>query len=27
MLEAEVKRLLALNRKRLATGDDDDGTT
>lgn len=26
MLEAEVERPLALNRKRFATGDDDDGT-
>ncbi len=26
MLEAEVERPLALNRKRLATGDDHDGT-
>jgi len=25
MLEAEVERPLALNRKRLAAGDDDDG--
>ncbi len=25
MLQAEVERRLGLNRKRLATGDDDDG--